>query len=264
MRILRITAVLMLVITLLSPACYASEPDSEPVTIDNYDEYKAFVKEHRDELPEKFVHFHSVSALGEFGGFMELPSIGFDKPHTMFSNYRYIIFDKNGFEILLDIYNAGHASPDNFIDLKSCDSHPIKQQTDLRTNTSHEHPILETNDCYYSYSYTGQTLQCIVWESRDIGFKLTFDQAVIDGTAKTEQSTLATRLLDPDTAWFAVGRLKRMAYRNLNYEYPWMLPSIIGLTAFITVSAVIVNIRYPIKKKTTSPDDPPKANETPR
>jgi hypothetical protein len=66
--------------------------------------------------------------------------------------------------------------------------------------------------------------------------------------------------LDPDTAWFAVGRLKRMAYRNLNYEYPWMLPSIIGLTAFITVSAVIVNIRYPIKKKTTSPDDQAESN----
>lgn len=260
MRLLKIVAVLMLVITLMSPACYAAEPDSDPVVIDNYDEYKEFIKEHKDELPDKFVHFHSVSALGEFVGFMELPSIGFDKPHTMFSNYRYIIFDKNGFEILLDIYNAGHASPDNFIDLKGFGSHPIKQQTDLRTNASREHPILETNDCYYSYSYTDQTLQCIVWSSRDIGFKLTIDQAVIDGTAKTEKSTLATRLLDPDAAWFAVGRLKRMAYRNLNYEYPWLLPLIIGLAAFISVSVVITNIRHPIKKKQTSPADQPETN----
>lgn len=262
MRILKITAVLMIVITLLSPACYASQPDSKPNTIDNYDEYKAFVKEHRDELPDKFVHFHSVSALGEFAGFMELPSAGSYESQPILSNYRYIITDKNGYQIQLDIYQDNVTSfEEDIVPLKSgFGGLSMDGVMDLRYHPNGDNRVLELNDCYYYYR--DWKLSCIAWQSRGVIFKMTFDESVFDGANDAEKSTLVTGLLNPKTAKFNTGRLKRMAYRNLNYEYPWLLPSIIGLITLITVSLVITNIRHPIKKK--SPDDPPKANETPR
>lgn len=260
MKLLKITAILIIIITLLSTACYATSLNLP--TINDYDEYKEYIKEHKNSLPEDFVHYRSLSALGEFTQFS---NIGLIKglPKDVFfietggtsrpiADYQYTITDKNGYKVVVKAYHDDDVSLDDVVYKPKHDRLSMDSVTDLRHHPSGEDGLLEINDCYYQY-LDGE-LCLIAWRSREVIFTLTFNMSDFDSSHDDEKTTLVTRLLDPDTAKSATGKLKWIAYPH------WLLPLIIALAAVIIVSAVIITILLlRKKKKNKSVDDAPSA-----
>ena len=260
MKLIKITAMLIIVITLLSTVCYATSLNLP--TIDNYDEYKEYIKEHKNSLPEDFVHYRSFSALGEFTQFSNIGLIKnlfedawfFQTGGTRgpIADYQYTITDKNGYEVQVKAYHDDDISLDDVVNKAKYSSLSMDSVTDLRHHPSGEDGLLEINDCYYRY--LDGKLRLIAWRSREVIFTLTFDMSDFDSSHDDEKTTLVTRLLDPDTAKSATNRLKWVAYPN------WLLPLIIALAAAIIVSAVIITILWlRKKKKNKSVDDAPPA-----
>lgn len=255
MKLIKITAMLIIVITLLSTVCYATSLNLP--TIDNYDEYKEYIKEHKNSLPEDFVHYRSFSALGEFTQFSNIgliKNLFFQTGGTRgpIADYQYTITDKNGYEVQVKAYHDDDISLDDVVNKAKYSSLSMDSVTDLRHHPSGEDGLLEINDCYYRY--LDGKLRLIAWRSREVIFTLTFDMSDFDSSHDDEKTTLVTRLLDPDTAKSATNRLKWVAYPN------WLLPLIIALAAAIIVSAVIITILWlRKKKKNKSVDDAPPA-----
>lgn len=223
MKLIKITAMLIIVITLLSTVCYATSLNLP--TIDNYDEYKEYIKEHKNSLPEDFVHYRSFSALGEFTQFSNIGLIKnlfedawfFQTGGTRgpIADYQYTITDKNGYEVQVKAYHDDDISLDDVVNKAKYSSLSMDSVTDLRHHPSGEDGLLEINDCYYRY--LDGKLRLIAWRSREVIFTLTFDMSDFDSSHDDEKTTLVTRLLDPDTAKSATRTLKRIGYRNLNY-----------------------------------------------
>lgn len=261
MKLIKITAMLIIVITLLSTVCYATSLNLP--TIDNYDEYKEYIKEHKNSLPEDFVHYRSFSALGEFTQFSNIGLIKnlfedawfFQTGGTRgpIADYQYTITDKNGYEVQVKAYHDDDISLDDVVNKAKYSSLSMDSVTDLRHHPSGEDGLLEINDCYYRY--LDGKLRLIAWRSREVIFTLTFDMSDFDGSHDDEKTTLVTRLLDPDTAKSATRTLKRIGYRNLNYEYPWLLPLIIVLATLIIVTTVVIILYFRKKKRKTPADN---------
>lgn len=252
MKLLKITAILMIILTLLSPACYATSIILPK--FDDYDKYENYIKEHKYDFPEDFIHYRSLSSLGEFTLFintsvMKQPMLfGYDS-HSSIADYQYSITDKNGYNLQVSVYHDDTVSLDDVVNKAEYSSLSMDSVTDLRHHPSGEDGLLEINDCYYRY--LDGKLRLIAWRSREVIFTLTFDMSDFDGSHDDEKTTLVTRLLDPDTAKSATRTLKRIGYRNLNYEYPWLLPLIIVLATLIIVTTVVIILYFRKKKRKT-------------
>lgn len=171
--------------------------DFDFLELDDMDSYKQFIQ--AAELPDNFVYYESLTALGEFDGLLILSPKTDDYEALEYSEYVYLFQDANGYELTLWVGDERTAQT------------PVASEYrgDMRVFSSAGEKLTGSVFCNdIEYRYNGGNLSYISWESNGIPFTLGTDTKAEGFYPEDGPLTFVQELLHTDTNKAAIESFK--------------------------------------------------------
>ena len=162
--------------------------DHDFLALEDMDSYKKFIQ--AADLPDNFVYYESLTALGEFNGLLILSPKTDDYEALEYSEYVYLFQDANGYELTL------------WVGSERTEKAPVasEYQGDMRViSTTGEALTGSVFRNGVEYRYHGGKLSYISWESNGIPFTLGTDTKAEGFYPKDGPLTFVQELLHTDT-----------------------------------------------------------------
>lgn len=183
------------------------EPSYEPLTIEDYAEYLAFLDS--TDLPKTFIPYEFFSSIGEFDRFMCLTNA----TDGDYSQSMYTLIDSNGWELTLYVEYRADRWWINEVEATSITLVPENSEN-LRFQPSNASRYLYSNNMIYTY--IDEKLSSVIWYTDTAEFSLcnTNGNQLGDYPIEYEHDTFASKMLIRSEAQNALNALPDSVYQK--------------------------------------------------